>query len=118
MRIRGISVPFDQVNYPLVSLGIFEGETKLKGVSIAIDNYLTGLLSEIIASKEFENDRISILHSRGKIRRILAIGLGKKDEYTPDVLRRYAWKVTRRVRELDLTSFGFVLDQSNSLEDV
>ncbi|MEE8238944.1 MAG: leucyl aminopeptidase [Nitrososphaerales archaeon] len=118
MRIRGISVPFDQVNYPLVSLGFFEGETKLKGVSIGIDNYLTGLLSEILASKEFENDRISILHSRGKIRRILAIGLGKQDEYTPDVLRSAAGKVTRRVRELELTSFGFVLDQSNSLEDV
>jgi len=120
MRIRGISAPFDQVNYPLISLGFFEGETKLRGLSKALDGYINGLLAEIVGRKEFESDRdrISILHSRGKIRRILVIALGKKDEYTSDVLRSAAGRVTRRVRELEFTSFGFVLDQSNSLEDV
>jgi leucyl aminopeptidase len=120
MRIRARSEPLGRLNYPLISLGFFEGQKKLDGISRGIDEDMKGLLAEIITSKEShgEKNNISILHNIGKVRRVLAISLGKKDEYTQDVLRSAAGKVSRRVRDMGFTRFAFILDHTDSLHDV
>ena len=71
-----------------------------------IDEELNGLLKKIIDSGEFsgKQNEISLLHTGGKIkpRRVLLIGLGKRNEVTRDKLRQAGGKACSYLRNLNV----------------
>ncbi|MEE9586172.1 MAG: leucyl aminopeptidase, partial [Nitrososphaerales archaeon] len=96
-------------NYELLVLGAFEGED-LRGVSEEIDNALGQEMSKILKTPEFEGKpkQTSLLHTQGRIsiRRILLVGLGKREEFNLEAVRTASGKTARFTRDLGVTSYA------------
>jgi leucyl aminopeptidase len=95
--------------YPLIVLGIFEGE-KVEGAAVELDDVLNGGISSLLQNKEFEGKmkQIALLHTHGKtgIERILLIGLGKREQFSQEVVRVASGKAAHLVRDLGLKSYA------------
>ncbi|MBI5665483.1 MAG: leucyl aminopeptidase [Nitrospirae bacterium] len=75
-----------------------------------IDNALGGLPGKTMSSKEFSGryGEMSLLHTQGRIKpeRVLLVGLGKKEDITPDKLRQAGGKAASFVRSLGASHAG------------
>lgn len=71
-----------------------------------IDRALDGLLSKVMASREFrgKHNEVHLIHSYEKIRpsRVLCVGLGKRDSLTVEKLRQAGGVAASYLRELGL----------------
>ena len=107
-----ISVEFGEMEAKPAEMGIiglFEGERPLDGDAGAVDEALGGAISELIGSGEFEGklNQISVVHTRGAIplKRVLVIGLGKRDEFDLDRTRLTSSKAVIHIRDMGLKEF-------------
>lgn len=95
--------------YDLVVLGLFEGE-KVEGAAVEIDDALNGGIYRLLQNKEFEGKlkQIALLHSHRKIgiERILLIGLGKREQFSQEVVRVASGRAAQLVRDLGLKSYA------------
>ncbi len=109
MNIEVVSGRILEKNYELLVLGAFEGED-LRGVSEEIDHALGQEISKIIKTLEFEGKpkQTSLLHTQGRIsiRRILLVGLGKREEFNLEAVRTASGKTARFTRDLGVTSYA------------
>ncbi|MCP9451154.1 MAG: leucyl aminopeptidase [Nitrospira sp.] len=75
----------------------------------ALDRALEGSVSELFRSKEFEGKcaDLALLHTHRKIpaKRLLFVGLGKKDALGLDTIRQAMGHAVKRVRQVMATSF-------------
>lgn len=90
MEIKVIDGDATQVETGAVIIGCFKGD-KLEGEAAAVDKSLDGAISKLVSQGEIKGKpgEISVIHSLGRIpaARVVVVGLGKKDELTPDVIR-------------------------------
>ena len=70
-----------------------------------------GFLNELLKDKEFTGKfgEISILRLKNKIKRILLLGLGKKEEFNLNKSRELAGKSALFVREKNIKEFSFIM---------
>lgn len=96
----------------------FEDEKKLSPEVQGVDKALGGLISDLLASGEFQGKPLttSLLHTQGKLpaRRILMIGLGKRKEFQPDKVRQAIGRAACRVRDLGIKSFSVPIPASQT----
>jgi leucyl aminopeptidase len=105
----------------LLAMGVFKDELNFFNLS----NFSSGLekiRQDLFSSGEF-NANIgitSLLHSNDTdlARKILLIGLGNKQDFTPESARISAGKVTQKVRRLGLKEFSIFLTSKPSTEIV
>jgi leucyl aminopeptidase len=75
-----------------------------------IDRALDGLLSRVLASKEFrgEHGEVHLIHTYGKIKpsRVLCVGLGKRDSAGGEKLRQAGGKAASYLHKLGLKSIA------------
>jgi leucyl aminopeptidase len=86
-------------------------EGLLDGAAEAVDAELGGALSDVIASGEIKGNvgDVALLHAPSHgIKRVLAVGLGKR-EYAPEALARYAGTAVRYLGKRNVTSIAFAL---------
>ena len=94
----------------LLALGVFEGEPDFhfKG----LENNSSSAIKEIVGNGEFTGSFGSsyLLPTFGKVaaKRIMLIGLGKKEKYTNEHARIIAGKISLKVQELGLKEFSLV----------
>jgi leucyl aminopeptidase len=83
---------------------LFEGENALQGATGVIDQALDGAISELMTLGDLTGkaNQVAVLYPRGTIsaRRVIVVGLGKRDEVTPEVLRKAAAAAIKKAREL------------------
>lgn len=95
--------------YELLVLGIFEDE-EVEGLAEQIDKVLNQEITKILKAKEFEGKpkQTSLLHTHGRIgiRRILLVGLGKREEFNLEVARIASGKAAQITRELGVKSYA------------
>ncbi|TKB72398.1 MAG: leucyl aminopeptidase [Nitrospira sp.] len=88
--------------------GHFEDDASLKGDAATVDTALGGALRAFLRCKEFEgkNQQIVVLHTQGKIpaKRVLLVGLGKKQDARLDTIRQAMGCVAKRVRQIGASS--------------
>ena len=78
-----------------------EGEKTLSGPAADIDRKSGGLIADIIKSGGFEAkpSQVTMIYSRTlAAKRIALVGLGKKNELTPEKIRRAFAKVMQELR--------------------
>ena len=101
-----------------LAVGLFSGETALQGPAAALDEALAGVIAELVASGEVSGaaDEITLLHTLGKIEpaRVAIIGLGPREKFTADRVRRAASQACRALRAAGARRVGLALAWAES----
>ncbi len=105
---------------PLLVLPLVEGTEVLDGVLAAADLLVGGALRKALERGDLKGKREEtlLLFPEGKRapQRLLAVGLGKKEELDAEALRRVAGRAVRVAEGLNLKEISFWLDPSWPLE--
>src|SRR4249920_689383 len=90
-----------------------EGESLAKQDAALLDRALGGALSKLVQSKEFEGkaNEVLLFHTQGKVpvKRLVLVGLGKKNEVTIETIRQAMGTAAKRVRQTKVESFSVAL---------
>jgi leucyl aminopeptidase len=90
-----------------------EGENVLGPVVSELDKALGGALHELVQSKEFEGkaNEVVLFHTHGKVpvKRLILVGLGKKQDLSLDQIRQALGQAAKRVRQAKAASFSVAL---------
>ncbi|MEK0338241.1 MAG: M17 family peptidase N-terminal domain-containing protein, partial [Nitrosopumilus sp.] len=75
----------------LLVLGLFEGE-KLSGFNLDVDDASGKAVSKCLSSGDFsgEQEKTRLLFPDGPAKRVMLVGLGKREEFSLDNLRQAA----------------------------
>lgn len=86
-----------------IIVNLFEG-AQPGGATKAVDQSLTGAISDLIEGGDFggKADQVAVLYPRGAIpaRRVILVGLGPREEFNVDVVRRAAARAIQKARDL------------------
>ncbi len=104
MEIRAISGDITALEVDAVVVNLFEGVKEPGGATGAVDRALDGAISALIADGELKGKTgaSTLIHTLGKMRpkRVLVTGLGKRDKFTLDTVRRVSAESSRYLRGL------------------
>lgn len=93
---------YEQAADTIAVFGFKGGE--LAGVAQAVDEALSGALRELAEGGDFSgiSGQVAVLYPRGAIpaKRVIAVGLGQRDKFTVDTLRRAAAQAAQKARDL------------------
>jgi leucyl aminopeptidase len=98
----------------VLSLGIFEEETKkLCTICSRLDNKVGGAIKDMIGLGDFKGKAKStaLIYTQGKIpaKRIMLVGMGKRDDFDTDVLRKAAAAAAHKAIDLKAKSLALCL---------
>lgn len=102
---------------PLLVVPTFAGEAP-SGVAAQLDQNLAGLVSESLELDGFKaavGDTRLLANPGGAAKRVLLLGLGKRDKFSADALRRAAVKAVRSAKSLHKTDFAFAIPAHETL---
>ena len=90
------------IDTPALVVNLFRGVKKPGGATGAVDQALDGLISQLINDGEIKGamGETTLIHTLGKIKpsRVLVVGLGPKDKFDVQVVRRVSAEVVRFLR--------------------
>ncbi|MBD2777569.1 leucyl aminopeptidase [Iningainema tapete] len=86
-----------------LAIGLFEDAVELTGDLATLDQKFAGLLTELIAEEEFKGKLASSVGTRvggtATVRKVILVGLGKKEALKLDTLRRAAANAARTAKK-------------------
>lgn len=87
-----------------IVVNLFEGVTSPAGATGAVDQAMDGAISELIAAGDISGKagETAVLYPRGAIpaRRVIVVGLGKREEFDLEQVRRAAAHAIKKARDL------------------
>ncbi|MDX1688943.1 MAG: leucyl aminopeptidase [Candidatus Promineifilaceae bacterium] len=87
-----------------IVVNLFQGVTEPGGATGAVDGALDGAIGELIAGGDFQGKEgeVAVLYPRGAIpaRRVLVTGLGERESFGREQVRRAAAAAIKRARDL------------------
>ena len=94
-------------------LAYCEGEGLAKQDAALLDRALGGALRKLVQSEEFEGkaNEVLLYHTQGTVpaKRLVLVGLGKKNEVTLETIRQAMGTAVKRVRQAKVGSYAVVL---------
>src|SRR5690606_7494529 len=115
VQVKVERAKLDQKQTSLLVIGVFEGEQDFSQ-SRELDPALLASIKETLENKEFRGTSGSsiLVYAPGKrpIKKILLLGLGKKEKFTDESARICAGKAAQKARELGAKEFS-ILQFSN-----
>lgn len=115
MKISVVRGTLAETEGEAVILALFEGR-ELDGPALEIDAKSNGLIGELIANHDFEAkpSQASVIYTRGSLpaKRIILVGLGKRDEFNLEKLRAAFAKAMQHVRTLNVKQAATSIDAS------
>jgi leucyl aminopeptidase len=105
LQVSTISAAPATAATPLLVLFLYEGEAELAGPVAAVDERLGGAMRRVLAAGDFrgKKEESLLLYPRtGEVpaERVLLIGAGKREDYTPERLRRGVGIAVRQAERL------------------
>ncbi len=102
MEIKAIAGNITEVKAGAILIGVFEDTEHLEGDIAAVDQALGGAISEMLKQREIKGKfkELSLVHSLGKLpsTRVAIVGLGKRQELSPDRMRQAIAEACRLLR--------------------
>jgi leucyl aminopeptidase len=102
----------DQKQTPLLVVGVYENENDFL-YSNGIESILYRTIKEIISNKEFKANLGTSLvlptMDKGPMKKIMLLGLGKKDKFNNEIARIVSAKAAVKVREMGISKFSILL---------
>jgi leucyl aminopeptidase len=106
-------------NTSILIIGIFENEYESLHLN-GIDASLANVINEIINNKEFNavlgSNIILYMPGNGQVKKVMLIGLGKREKFTKETARIVAGKAALKAKEMGLTDIS-VIPFSNQLDE-
>jgi leucyl aminopeptidase len=97
----------------LIVINLFEDVRQPGGATGAVDQALGGQISTLIAAGDFHGraNETAVLYSVGAIpaKRILLVGLGKREKFNLDRVRQAAGTAARRARDLGVSRYTTIV---------
>ena len=116
MKIMQVTAQVEQADTASAEVLVLthcEGEALAKQGAAPLDRALGGALSKLVQSKEFEGkaNEVLLYHTQDKVpaKRLVLVGLGKKNEVTLETIRQAMGSAAKRVRQAKVGSFAVVL---------
>jgi leucyl aminopeptidase len=116
LRVQQASVT--DIETPLLVVNLFEGVAQPQGATGAVDQALSGQISQLIAEGEITGEpvTITVIHTNGhsglRAKRVAIVGLGKSTDSEQERFenaRIAAATAARKARELKLDSFATIV---------
>src|SRR5919202_2270008 len=106
-------------NISILIIGIFENEYDSLHLN-GIDASLANVINEIINNKEFNavlgSNIILYMQDNGQVKKVMLIGLGKREKFTKETARIVAGKAALKAKEMGLADIS-VIPFSNKLDE-
>ncbi len=113
MEIKVVAGDIVQIEADAVVVNLFEGEKQLSGASAAIDKALGGAVGYLISQGEIRGKlgEVGIVHTLGKLpaRTVAVAGLGKRQDFDVDKVRKVAGDSCRALRKLNCHKVATIL---------
>ncbi len=113
MEIRAINTPLLEWTGDCLAIGLFEDAVELTGDLATLDEKFAGILKELITEEEFKGKAGSSIVSRlggnSPVRKVILVGLGKKEAWKLDTLRRSTAVVARAGKKQKSKTLGISL---------
>ncbi|MDQ4067277.1 MAG: leucyl aminopeptidase, partial [Thermoproteota archaeon] len=111
VQVKVEKAKIDQKQTPLLVIGVFEGEQDFPH-SKELDSAVSSSIRETLENKEFRGTLGSsiVVYTLGKgpMKKIMLLGLGKREKFTDESARICAGKATRKARELEVKEFSML----------
>jgi leucyl aminopeptidase len=112
MDVKAVPGAIQESDADAIVVNLFE-ETQPGGATKAVDNLLDGAIRDLIAGGDFngEAEQVAVLYPRGAIpaHRVILVGLGPRDDFDVDAVRRAAACAIQRARELKAKRVASIL---------
>jgi leucyl aminopeptidase len=113
MRIECISGDIRAVKADMIVIYLFEGTKVPGGAAGAVDAAIGGAIASAVRDGDFDGrlgETFSVRPVRGvSSPRVLVVGLGKREKFTPDVVRQVALPVLKAARKIKLATVASVV---------
>ena len=113
METKVIVGDISEIEADAIVVNLFEGVEQPGGATAAVDKALDGAISSLISRSEIKGkfEEIGIVHTFGKLpARIVAIvGLGKREDFNVDKIRRVTGHFCRALRKLNCRRVATIL---------
>lgn len=113
MEIKVVAGDIAQTEADAIVVNLFEGVEQPGGATGAVDKVLDGAITSLISRGEIKGkfEEVSIVHTFGRLpARIVAIvGLGNREDFDIDKIRRVAGQFCRVLRKLNCRKIATVL---------
>jgi leucyl aminopeptidase len=104
VEVKANAAPIAESEADTLLIYMLEGENEFEPAAQTIDQALNGALRELVDNGDFsgKTGQVAVLYPRGalKAKRVIVVGLGKKEDLKPDSIRRAAAIGIKRAREL------------------
>ena len=121
MQLKAVKADVTTIETPALLVNLYQGITKPGGATGAIDRALGGQIGDLIADGEImgKPGEITIVHTVGRLpaRRVVVVGLGKKEACDLETVRRAMGSATQRLLQHGITRFHTVLHGGAGLSD-
>jgi leucyl aminopeptidase len=115
VQVKVEKAKIDQKQTPLLVIGVFEGEQDFQH-SKELDSTVFTSIKETLENKEFRgtlgSSILVCILGKGPMKKIMLLGLGKREKFTDESARICAGKAAQKVRELGIKEFS-ILQFSN-----
>ena len=113
MQINVVTGALQTVAAQAIVVNLFEGVTVPGGATGAVDQVLGGQIQALIAGGDFRGKRneVAVLYPNGALpaQRVILVGLGKREKFTPDVIRQAAGTAAKKARDLGVTHLHTII---------
>ncbi len=118
MEIRAINTSLLEWTGDGLAIGLFEDGGELTGDVTNLDEKLAGSIKELIAEEEFKGKQGSSIATRvdtgSPVRKVIVVGLGKKEDLKLDKIRRAAAAAARLAKKQKCKTLGISLPVWNN----
>ena len=105
MEIKVVAGDLTQIDADAIVVNLFEGVEQLDFATAAVDRALDGAISSLINRSEIKGkfEEVAIVHTFGKLpaRIVAVVGLGKRQDFNVDKIRRATGQFCRALRKLN-----------------
>lgn len=113
MKIKAVAGDVTRIEADAVVVNLFEGLKRPGGATAVVDKALDGAISHLIKQGEIKGKpgEVAIIHTLGKLpARIVAVaGLGKKEDFNLDQVRKVGGDFSRSLRKLNCRKVATIL---------
>jgi leucyl aminopeptidase len=113
-KVTVVRAAAEDIRAPLLAFFRFQDAAVVGGVLSVMDSALTGAVRRVLERGDFQGrkDEAVLLYGGGEHapERLVLVGLGKKDDFTPQALRRAVGHAVRQAERVRVREIGLVLD--------
>jgi leucyl aminopeptidase len=122
IRVRTTRTALDRLETPLLAVQVFERESEPQGVLAELDSVYGGTIRRVLTGGDFtgRKDDTLVIYPAAEgapVRRVLLIGVGKREDYIVERMRRAVGLAVRQAEKLGVGELALHLGHRHRLSE-